>query len=111
LPKFVHRKYTSLVNIDVGTVLKITQQKKTHQNHEKKYLKKILSNLPTLVFSRHETGITGIFFRPKQWILAKLARMHTGSCPYKHFLKANISAQMNPYIMAYGLINSIHFQL
>jgi hypothetical protein len=27
LPKFVHRKYASLVNIDVGTLLQITQQK------------------------------------------------------------------------------------
>jgi hypothetical protein len=27
LPKFVHRKYASLVNIDVGTVLQIAQQK------------------------------------------------------------------------------------
>jgi hypothetical protein len=27
LPKFVHRKYASLVNIDVGTLLQIAQQK------------------------------------------------------------------------------------
>jgi hypothetical protein len=27
LPKFIHRKYESLVNIDVGTLLKIAQQK------------------------------------------------------------------------------------
>jgi hypothetical protein len=27
--------------------------------------KKIISDLPTLIFSRYETGTTGIFFRPK----------------------------------------------
>jgi hypothetical protein len=40
LPKFVHRKYASLVNIDVGTLLQIAH-KKTRQNHEKNIQKKI----------------------------------------------------------------------
>jgi hypothetical protein len=62
-PKFVHRKYASLVNIDVGTLLQIAQQKKC-QNHEKNIQKKIISDLPTLIFSRYETGTTGIFFTP-----------------------------------------------
>jgi hypothetical protein len=39
LPKFVHRKYASLVNIDVGTLL-ANRPAKTRQNHEKKYSKK-----------------------------------------------------------------------
>jgi hypothetical protein len=36
LPKFVHRKYASLVNIDVGTQLQITQQKNPPKPGEKK---------------------------------------------------------------------------
>ena len=57
LPKFVHRNYASLVNIDVGTLLQIAQQKT---------MKKLfISNLPTLIFSRYETRTTGIFFRPR----------------------------------------------
>jgi hypothetical protein len=39
LPKFVHRKYASLVNIDVGTVLQIAKQK--NAKPWKKYSKKI----------------------------------------------------------------------
>jgi hypothetical protein len=62
LPKFVHRIYASLVNIDVGTLLKIAQQK-TAKNHEKNIQKKFISDLPTLIFSWYETGTTGIFFR------------------------------------------------
>ena len=54
LPKFVHGKYASLVNIDVGTLLKIAQQKTAKTM-------KIISDLPTLIFSRYETGTTGIF--------------------------------------------------
>jgi hypothetical protein len=40
LPKFVHRKYASLVNIDVGTLLQIAQQKtaKTMKKNSKKNL-------------------------------------------------------------------------
>jgi hypothetical protein len=42
LPKFVRRKYASLVNIDVGTLLKIAQQKTA------KTMKKIFQkNFPT----------------------------------------------------------------
>jgi hypothetical protein len=41
LPKFVHGKYASLVNIDVGTLLQIAQQK-NRQNHEKNIQKKNL---------------------------------------------------------------------
>jgi hypothetical protein len=40
LPKFVHRKYASLVNIDVGTLLKIAQQK-TAKTMKKIFKKKI----------------------------------------------------------------------
>jgi hypothetical protein len=57
LPKFVHRKYVTLVNIDVGTLLQITQQKNT------KTMKKLfISDLPTLIFSRYETRTTGFFY-------------------------------------------------
>jgi hypothetical protein len=63
LPKFVHRKYASLVNIDVGTLLQIAQQK-TPKPWKKYSKKKIISDLPTLIFSRYETGTTGIFFTP-----------------------------------------------
>jgi hypothetical protein len=31
---------------------------------KKKFKKKIISNPPTLIFSRYETGTTGIFFTP-----------------------------------------------
>jgi hypothetical protein len=61
LPKFVHRKYASLVNIDVGTLLQIAQQK-TAKAMKKILKKKIISDLPTLIFSRYETGTAGIFF-------------------------------------------------
>ena len=46
-----------MVNINVGTLLQITQQKKNRQCHEKIYLKKIISDRPTLIFSRYETII------------------------------------------------------
>jgi hypothetical protein len=62
LPKFVHRKYASLVNIAVGTLLQIAQQK-TAKTMKKIFQKKIISDLPTLIFSRYETGTTGIFLR------------------------------------------------
>jgi hypothetical protein len=46
----VHRKYASLVNIDVGTLLQIAQAK-NRQNHEKNIQKKyFISDLPTLFF-------------------------------------------------------------
>jgi hypothetical protein len=32
------------------------------KKHEKNIQKKIISDLPTLIFSRYETGTTGIFF-------------------------------------------------
>jgi hypothetical protein len=54
LPKFVRRNYASLVNIDVGTPLKIAQQKNPNQNHEKNIQKNLISDLPTLIFSRYE---------------------------------------------------------
>jgi hypothetical protein len=59
LPKFVHRKYTSLVNIDVGTLLQ-----KTAKTMKNIFKIKFISDLPTLIFSLYETGTTGIFFRP-----------------------------------------------
>jgi hypothetical protein len=58
---FVHRKYASLVNIDVGTLLQIAQQK-TAKTMKKIFKKKFISDLPTLIFSQYETGTTGIFF-------------------------------------------------
>jgi hypothetical protein len=61
LPKFVHRKYASLVNIDVGTLLQIAQQKNA-KTMKKIFKKKIIPDLPTLIFSRYETGTTVIFF-------------------------------------------------
>jgi hypothetical protein len=42
--------YLNLSIIDVGTLLQIAQQKTA-----------IISDLPTLIFSRYETGTTGIF--------------------------------------------------
>ena len=51
LPKFVRRNYASLVNIDVGTLVKIAQQKTA-------------KTIPTLIFSRYETGTTGISLGP-----------------------------------------------
>jgi hypothetical protein len=59
----VRRKYTSLLNIDVGTLLQIAQQKNA-KTMEKILEKKFISNLPTLIFSQYETGTTGIFFTP-----------------------------------------------
>jgi hypothetical protein len=56
-------RHIPIVNIDAGTLLQIAQQKS--QNHEKILKKKFISDLPTLIFSRYETGTTGIFFRPK----------------------------------------------
>jgi hypothetical protein len=53
LPKFVHRKYASLVNIDVRTLLQIVQQK-TAKTMKKIFKKKIISDLPTLIFSRYQ---------------------------------------------------------
>jgi hypothetical protein len=63
LPKFVHWKYASLVNIDVGTLLQIAQQK--NAKTMKKILKKKISDLPNLIFWQYETGTTGIFFMPR----------------------------------------------
>jgi hypothetical protein len=66
LPKFVHRKYESLVNIDVGTLLQIAQQK-IAKTMKKIFKKKFISDLPTLIFSRYETGTTlhrYFFFTP-----------------------------------------------
>jgi hypothetical protein len=62
LPKFVHRKYASLVNIDVGTLLQIAQQKNA-KTMKKIFKKKFISDLPTLIFSWYETGTTGFFLR------------------------------------------------
>jgi hypothetical protein len=49
LPKFVHRKYASLVNIDVGTLLQFAQQK-TAKTMKKIFKKKFISDLPTQGF-------------------------------------------------------------
>jgi hypothetical protein len=56
----IQRAKMASVDIDVGTVLKIAQQN-NRQNHEKKFKKRIIPDLPTLIFSRYETGTTGIF--------------------------------------------------
>jgi hypothetical protein len=53
-------KYASLVNIDVWTLLQIAQQK-TPKTRGKMCKKNFISNLPTLISSRYETGTTGIF--------------------------------------------------
>ena len=45
LPKFVHRKYASLVNIHVGTLLRIAQQNTTKTT--KKIFKKLFFFIPT----------------------------------------------------------------
>jgi hypothetical protein len=37
-------------------------QQKTAKAMKKIFKKKIISDLPTLIFSRYETGTTGIFF-------------------------------------------------
>jgi hypothetical protein len=60
LPKFVHRKYASLVNIDVGTLLQIAQQK-TAKTMKKKFKKKMYFQPIDPNFSQHETGTTGFF--------------------------------------------------
>ena len=51
-------------NIDVGTLLKIAQQK-TAKTMKQIFKKMFISDLPTLIFSRYETGTTG-FFRPNE---------------------------------------------
>jgi hypothetical protein len=61
--------YASLVNIDVGTLLQIAQQK-TAKNIKKIFKKIFISDLPTLIFSQYETGTTGIIFRPGHPILS-----------------------------------------
>jgi hypothetical protein len=35
---------------------------------KKNIQKKIISDLPTLIFSRYETGTTGIFFTPQDFV-------------------------------------------
>jgi hypothetical protein len=60
LPKFIHRKYTSLVNIDVGTQLKITQQK-TAKTMKKNSKKNLIPNRKFFFFSQDKTRTTGIF--------------------------------------------------
>jgi hypothetical protein len=57
LPKFVHRKWACVVNIDVGS------KQKNRQKPLKKYFKKIISALPTLFFSRYETGTISLGLR------------------------------------------------
>jgi hypothetical protein len=44
----------------LGLLLQIAQQK-TAKTTKKIFKKKFISNLPTLIFSRHETETTGIF--------------------------------------------------
>jgi hypothetical protein len=65
LPKFVHRKYASLLNIDVGTNYCKSPSKKPPKPW-KNIQKKFISDLPTLIFSRYETGTTGIFVGPRE---------------------------------------------
>ena len=47
----------------IPTRLKNTS-KKPAKTMKKIFLKKFISDLPTLIFSRYETGTTGIFFMP-----------------------------------------------
>jgi hypothetical protein len=72
-----NRKYASLVNVDVGTLQQISPQKR--QNHEKKiFKKKFISDLLTLIFSRYETGTTGIFLGPMvNWVFSFSLVGHT----------------------------------
>jgi hypothetical protein len=49
-----------LSNIDIGTA---NRPAKNRQNYDKNIQKKFISDLPTLIFSRYETGTTGIFLR------------------------------------------------
>jgi hypothetical protein len=63
LPKFVHRKYASLVKSILMSGLYCKSPSKKPPKPWKKYLKKkFISDLPTLIFSQYETGTTGIFF-------------------------------------------------
>jgi hypothetical protein len=60
LPTFVRRNYASLVNIDW---CRDSTENRPAKKHEKKFKKKIISDLPTLIFSRYETGTT-VFLGP-----------------------------------------------
>jgi hypothetical protein len=54
----------------------------------KKYLKKkIISDLPTLIFSRNETGTTGIFFTPNKLSLVGM------QLPEKYKAKFDVSSE------------------
>jgi hypothetical protein len=46
---------------DVGTLLQIAQQKNA-KTMKKIFKKKFISDLPTLIFPRYETGTRGVFF-------------------------------------------------
>jgi hypothetical protein len=46
-----------------GLSLQIAQQKNA-KTMKKIFKNKIISDLPTLIFSQYETGTTGIFFTP-----------------------------------------------
>jgi hypothetical protein len=63
LPKFVHRKYASLVTIDVGTLLQIAQ-KKTAKTMKKIFLKKIYFRPTDPVFFTIWNWNHRYFFRP-----------------------------------------------
>jgi hypothetical protein len=49
LPKFVHRKYISIVNIDVGSLLKIAQQK-TSKTMKKYFLNNLFPTYQPQIF-------------------------------------------------------------
>jgi hypothetical protein len=67
LPKFVHRKYASLVNIDVGTLLQIAQQKTTKTM---KIFKKIIYFRPT------DPNFFTIWNRNHRYFFLCLSRLH-----------------------------------
>ena len=72
LPKFVHRKYASLVYIDVGTLLQIAQQK-TRKNHKKIYIQKKNYFRPT---------DPGIFLGPADYLFLQQLWYYFLNCVY-----------------------------
>jgi hypothetical protein len=72
------------------------------KKHEKNIQKKYISDLPTLIFSRYETGTTGIFFTPwevsrrpslKKYRIPPCIFQVVASLPTKLFLLLALPAQ------------------
>jgi hypothetical protein len=75
LPKFVHRKYASLVNIDIGTLLQITQQK-TAKTMKKIFKKKIY-------FRPTDPNFFTIWNRNNRYFFLRLMQMSIIEIKYK----------------------------